>query len=366
MKIHGITLENFMLFDKLDTTFSPNVNIICGENSTGKTALIKLLYACAKDASDWEEKNSHRIPAEYSSKSDLNRKIASVFGLDWRTDISSLIKIPSNGTSHVSIEFEGEKELKFSIDKSSSFGASRPIPISVPSSVVYIPPKEMISATENFTSLYEEYHISFDETYYDLARLLDRPRKKNLVPEIQAIVERLEYMIGGSVRQQGKAFYLVQEGVGELKMSLVSEGYRKLATLINLAFTGSLSNGAVLFWDEPETNMNPRMMEPLVKAILALASVGVQVFIITHDYFVQQYFGLAAEYGEKYLSGTGNLEYRFFSLSRTPENGNTGALETVTLESAARLSELEHNAIRDEFDAVYDREQGLIYGNDAE
>ena len=38
MKIHGVKLENFMLFDKLDAEFSPNVNIICGENSTGKTA----------------------------------------------------------------------------------------------------------------------------------------------------------------------------------------------------------------------------------------------------------------------------------------------------------------------------------------
>ena len=191
--------------------------------------------------------------------------------------------------------------------------------------------------------------------------------KVDLFPRADGLsIPKFTYMIGGSVRQQGKAFYLVQEGVGELKMSLVSEGYRKLATLINLAFTGSLSNGAVLFWDEPETNMNPRMVEPLVKAVIALAGAGVQVFVTTHDYFVQQYFGLAAEYGEKYQSGTGNLEYRFFSLRKTSENGNTGASETIALESAARLSELEHNAIRDEFDAVYDREQGLIYGNDAE
>ena len=54
MKIHGVKLENFMLFDKLEAVFSPNVNIICGENSAGKTALIKLLYACAKRSSDLE------------------------------------------------------------------------------------------------------------------------------------------------------------------------------------------------------------------------------------------------------------------------------------------------------------------------
>ena len=43
MKIRGVKLENFTLFDRLDVEFSPNVNIICGENSTGKTSLLKLL-----------------------------------------------------------------------------------------------------------------------------------------------------------------------------------------------------------------------------------------------------------------------------------------------------------------------------------
>lgn len=35
-------------FPKAEIKFSPNINIICGENSTGKTALIKLLYSCVK------------------------------------------------------------------------------------------------------------------------------------------------------------------------------------------------------------------------------------------------------------------------------------------------------------------------------
>lgn len=37
--------------------------------------------------------------------------------------------------------------------------------------VIYIPTKEMISTTEHFASLYEEYHIDFEEMYYDLAKL---------------------------------------------------------------------------------------------------------------------------------------------------------------------------------------------------
>ena len=358
MKIHGVKLENFMLFDKLDAEFSPNVNIICGENSTGKTALIKLLYACARTHA------AEMSLSEFFTATSLSSKISLVFGLGIKDDIRELVKICPENQSNVTIDFENMKSWTFAIGGAGKFRGEGPwlTPQAEIPNIVYIPPKEMISATENFTSLYEEYHISFDETYYDLARLLDRPRKKTLSPEMEKVAQSMEALIGGKVRQKGKAFYLDMDGVGELRMSLVSEGYRKLATLLNLISTGSLSDGAILFWDEPETNMNPRMVEPLVKAILALAGAGVQVFVTTHDYFVQQYFGLAAEYGERFQASTGNLEYRFLSLNKAR---TADGAETVTLESASRLEDLERNAVKEEFDAVYDREQGLIYGDDA-
>jgi len=45
MKIESINLNNFMLFESVDLEFSPNINIICGDNNTGKTVLIKILYS---------------------------------------------------------------------------------------------------------------------------------------------------------------------------------------------------------------------------------------------------------------------------------------------------------------------------------
>ena len=33
--------SNFLIFNHLDMNFSPNINIISGENSTGKTVLLK-------------------------------------------------------------------------------------------------------------------------------------------------------------------------------------------------------------------------------------------------------------------------------------------------------------------------------------
>lgn len=109
---------------------------------------------------------------------------------------------------------------------------------------------------------------------------------------------------------------------------------------------------AILFWDEPETNMNPKMIKPLVDAVIELAKMGVQVFITTHDYFVQQCFNLAATYQN---ADKKKIQYNFLSLYRDDK--------TIAYEVADTLLQLEHNAIMEEFDALYDREQGLIYGN---
>lgn len=51
MKITELKINNFMLFDKLDIKWSPNINIISGENSTGKTTLLKLMYSSLKPLS---------------------------------------------------------------------------------------------------------------------------------------------------------------------------------------------------------------------------------------------------------------------------------------------------------------------------
>ena len=60
-------------------------------------------------------------------------------------------------------------------------------------------------------------------------------------------------------------------------MGLLSDGYRKLSMIIYMILSGSLNRNTILFWDEPETNMNPKMIRPIVQALVALAQMGVQV-----------------------------------------------------------------------------------------
>ena len=152
MKICGVTLENFMLFDKLDAEFSPNVNIICGENSTGKTALIKLLYACAKCLSDiwaWDNKitqEPEEVQDYYSAirGSTLANKIAPIFGLNSGIFLPALIKLPSKNQFHIVLDFGLEEPLDYIFEKPFLQTLNKEIPLSKPASLAYIPPKEMM------------------------------------------------------------------------------------------------------------------------------------------------------------------------------------------------------------------------------
>lgn len=352
MQIKTLELENFMIFDSVKVEWAPHINVILGENSTGKTTLLKALYSMVKPYSRKDtQKGTKNQQEEW-----FVDKIVGVFRPDERK-IGRLVsrKCGNSGTAKICVcsvegdtikaSFSSRQETHAEIYLGESGSAEGFEP-------VYLPPKEMISSTEHFQSLYDEYHIDFEEMYYDLTKLLDKPLKKGAnTHEQSSILSNFEKIMKGKIVQKDKKFYLNVAGEGSFEMGLVSEGYRKLATIIYLVQTGSLGKGSVLFWDEPETNMNPKMIEPIAQALGALASAGVQVFVTTHDYFTMQSFNLMAKYeNEK------PLKVKFFSLFRD-ENGK------IALEDGEKLSDLDHNSIMEEFNELYKREQERIYGS---
>ena len=71
----------------------------------------------------------------------------------------------------------------------------------------------------------------------------------------------------------------------------------------------------MLFWDEPEANLNPRLSQTVVKILLELSKMGVQIFISTHDYVLLKEFQLAVTeqdnvlYHVLYRNDDGEIEH---------------------------------------------------------
>ena len=114
---------------------------------------------------------------------------------------------------------------------------------------------------------------------------MDGPREG----AIARLMEPLEQQLGGKiVLDPNGRFYLQRFNGGKMEMPLVAEGWRKLAMLLRLIATGSLLDKGCLFWDEPEANLNPRLIREVARAILAICQAGVQAFVATHSLFLLQ------------------------------------------------------------------------------
>ena len=104
--------------------------------------------------------------------------------------------------------------------------------------------------------------------------------------------------------------------------------------LWQLVNNGHLKQGSVLFWDEPEANINPKNIPVIVDFLLDLQEDGVQIFIATHDYFLAKYLDIKKR---------DKTSLKFHSLYKDESNHFSTACETgdefVSLERNAIIAE---------------------------
>jgi AAA15 family ATPase/GTPase len=291
--IKHLKLRNFTVFKETDLKFSQGLNVIIGENGTGKTHLLKMCYLLSNAWSNLYKDSSwskDRIESYFSER------MRQVFKPD---KIGSLTTSDSDGKSSVGFWYcpsgkdssiLDEKDWRFSFsnrskEKISSDGYEFADTPGYGKSV-YLPTKEMVSFFEGFLAAYEKRELQFDETYRDLALHLSATKLKIPPTFIKQELKELSADVGGTLKLEGGKFYLVSSGSKSREITLVAEGIRKIATLLHLLENGSLEVGDTLFWDEPESNLNPKLIKDVAVAILFLCQNGIQVVMGTHSLFL--------------------------------------------------------------------------------
>jgi ABC-type hemin transport system ATPase subunit len=284
--LKSLKLKNFTVFPEADLEFGKNLNIIIGENSTGKSHILKLAYSIIAVSARGEKESGAAEPSAEYLASALSKKLRGVFRPD---EIGNLVRRRSESAiceidcsfnlPHLGFGFTIKSERKAPL-----------IVTTCPQKWIYsskipnfIPTRELISLLPSFVSLYENSDVPFDETWRDCALLLGNVAARGARAEkIGAMLEPLEKILGGKVEMTaGGQFYL-----NGLEINLVAEGMRKIAMLARLMVTGSFLNKGYLFWDEPEANLNPAIIRHVAKTILHLCQNDTQVFIATHSLFL--------------------------------------------------------------------------------
>ena len=181
---------------------------------------------------------------------------------------------------------------------------------------VFLPTRELLTVYPGFVSLYETRHLEFDETWRDTCLLLGTPALKGpREATVRSLIAPLEEQLGGRVvLDNNDRFYLRPDNASNMEMSLVAEGWRKLSMLVRLISTGSLLDKGCLFWDEPEANLNPRLIREVAKAILGICEAGVQVIVATHSLFLLREFDILLE------RRFAEIDQRYFALRRNDDS----------------------------------------------
>lgn len=321
--------EDFTAFTNLLVNFSPGINILIGENGTGKTHIMKAIYsACCVVDKRVERTFDNKLKSVFLPLSIgrlVHRKVGgatgkvAVYRTDGGKDRYITCTISNVGRADVSSSnWKDEQKLE----------------------AIFIPVKDMLANAPGFRALYSQKELFYEEIYADIIdkAFLPIPRGKQ-DPKVTKLLNILQKAMSGKVIEKKENFYLKNKS-GELEFPLLAEGYRKLGLLYTLIHNGTLTQGSVLFWDEPEANLNPKLARTVVSILLELQKLGVQIFISTHDYVLLKEFQMAA-------SPTNDILYH--TLYRG-EDGN------IQHNSTKVFDELGHNAIDETYADILDRE----------
>ena len=345
--LKSLDIKNFTVFADASIEFSRGLNVIIGDNASGKSHLLKLGYSVMYQLSQ-QGKMRH-------SKNTLADKLYAVFKPNslghlnrygsgrQRTQITATIDWLNTETVRFSFAKNNRTEVTINQTVSQTLSIQTPI---------FIPLREVFTLHPEMIALYEERFMTIDETHYDLCKALNLPLLRRLPSELEEVIQPLETELGGKVKMDKMGhFYLDIPKRGKVEMSLVAEGLRKIAMLVYLIQNGSLVKGSTLFWDEAEADLNARIRVKVANVLVALVQYGVQIILTTHDFFLMKELSLLIESDPK-------MPARCFSL-----NPNSTAIGVI-VENGRILEDLSTIIALDEVLAQDNREQDFYYKRD--
>jgi ABC-type lipoprotein export system ATPase subunit len=344
MPFTKLNITRFGAFTDAQLDLLPGVNVLIGENGSGKSQVLKLLYVLHEVA----RKTWHPDIA-VDSKSELTELLNETFLPDEEA-LGRLVRRTGKGvkTAEVGATY-GDASISFSLTHKGRLSVNCPKdPLDDSRSndfpAIFLPSREVLSVARVFVGDLRGRKTGFDRTYFDLAEMLYRsPLKGRRDDGREKLLKPLEKALGGAVKERGGQFY-VQIADGDIEMPLLAEGLRKIAQLVYLVVNGSLQKRGILLWDEPEANLGAGYAQLLASTILGLAQQGIQIVIATHDYVLASELSRQIEQAPQKLPACA-----FFALRR----GDDGQRQ---VERAEAFALLQTNPILDALADLHDRE----------
>jgi len=332
-----MTVKNLTVFPDIDLHFGSGINVIVGENGTGKSHLLKLAYSILAVSAEEGRKPVAAAPTKTLLQAKIAEKLVNVF----RPESLGRLARRKQGRERcdISLNFEDVSqniEIGFATNSKSEVSVDV-VPAHWNSHApVFLPTRELLTIYPNFISIYDGHYLEFEETWRDTCQLLGAPLQRGKKERsITSLLAPIEKAMGGEIELDRNGRFYLKNPNGRMEIPLVAEGLRKLGMLARLVATGSLTDKGYLFWDEPEANLNPRLIKQLAETILELSKTGIQIFFATHSLFLLRELEILLS-----KPGFKTIDARFFGLHST-ESG-------VVIEQGKSIDEIGDITLLDE------------------
>lgn len=341
----SLVVENFVAFQQKLVWRHASLNVIIGENDTGKTHLLKLLYAMSRAIEDYSKKKAGPEPKDLTEL--LAQKLRWTF-LPPKLELGRLVSRGTGNRLSVELGWNTDGHLKFGFGKDTVSKIvelqANGLPELEGHKATFLPPKEILSIFDAIVATRETVEIaSFDDTYYDLVQDYRQPTTAGKLQEnIKKVFKHLEDVTGGGeVEMEKDGSIVFRRGKEVFNMHQTAEGIKKIGILSRLMRNRRLTpaGGSMLFVDEPEVNLHPKAIVLFAEMLHEFAQSGIQVYLTTHSYFLLKRL--------EQLARQKNTDYSLLDLRK---QSGAGVVGTVT-----RLAEgLPQNPIVEESLRLFD------------
>jgi AAA15 family ATPase/GTPase len=287
--INSFEFSNIGNISKIYIDNLSKINLIIGENDSGKTLILKSLYVLIKAIEEYKRGDDN-----LSLKEILNKKIYWTFQVE---KFGDLVKKRQNKELKLSIKVNHQKlELSFGkTTKTNIQNLISNIDLRKENSI-FLPAKEVLSLFQVIKkSRAIDKEFGFDDTYYDLVLALEKESQKgNNFQNFTKGKKLLNTLIKGKVEYQN-GNWIFKKGNIKIPIFSTAEGIKKIAILDRLLSNRYLTPNSIIFIDEPESVLHPKAIIEFLEIIYLLSKQNIQIFMATHSYFVLKKMMLIAK-----------------------------------------------------------------------
>ncbi|MEI0579365.1 AAA family ATPase [Brachyspira pilosicoli] len=277
--IKNFEIRDYRQFKNVKFDNFTNVNLFAGDNDTGKTTILKFLYSITHQLKNIENNNMRdcNIFQYINNLYDFNNfqfatsnksidKLKNLYLYDGNTIDFSTSLINGNNT----IINSNDKINDYNYDYKPLFIPAKEI-LSIMNAVIYL-------KNQNIES-------GFDDSYTDI--IYEIFARKNIDERelLNVFKNRYDFYDGNIQIDKNTVNYYKNDG-NIYNINTVAEGIKKLGIFEVLHNTCNLTKKSILFIDEPENSLDPKMLRELMRFLVDISKEGVQIFMASHNSFV--------------------------------------------------------------------------------